>query len=273
MDRQKAFAVRMLAVGAAFSALFILFEWVLLRCGAFGKQAQLFLVDSACRFLFGAAALLTLRRVDRDGFRGLFTHRVPGRVWLWMFPIYGVLLLELSYFFCAEQVTFAYFGLFLLCCLQQVATGFYEEAVARGLMMSGMMARKDRLPARLAMVSLSGLLFGAAHILNVLFGQSVLDSLAQGLCSALWGMLIAAVYLCSENLPLVMGIHAVWDIVVRIPGAFLGISQTSALPDLIEAGETVLQLAVMPVTAILMCVFYDRIVGVARTKRAGAGSV
>ena len=56
-----------------------------------------------------------------------------------------------------------------------------------------------------------------------------------------------------------MTIHAVWDIIVRILNAFSGISQISALPRVIDGISTVIQLILMPIAAVLICVYYDRL--------------
>lgn len=250
----------MVVAGAALSLAFLLFEWVLLLFDVFGSGIRLFLIDSAVRAVFGIFAMLILARFYKDRLKELFTRKIPKNTLVLLLPVWICLVAYLLYFFCGESFTSAYTFSFFACCLQQVTTGFYEEAAGRGVVMSGMMEKyKNSVKGRLATVLTSGLIFGGLHVMNFLFGSSIVDCLWQGFCTFLWGMFIAAIYLYTENLLLPMVIHAVWDIIIRIPNFFFNISETSALPAVIDGISTVAQLILMPIAAVLICVYYDKL--------------
>lgn len=70
------------------------------------------------------------------------------------------------------------------------------------------------------MTFITGVLFGALHILNVLFNHDILYCLYNALNASAFGIFLAAIYLHSKNITLCMVLHAVWDIMIRIPGNF-----------------------------------------------------
>ena len=70
------------------------------------------------------------------------------------------------YFPIAERLTLAYVSVFLLSCVGQLATGFFEETVSEGLVMSSMLSKwKNTVCGRICAVLFSGVLFGALHLL------------------------------------------------------------------------------------------------------------
>ena len=258
-DSKKSPLVTVIA-GAALSLAFLLAEWILLQFDVFGSGKRLYLIDSAIRAVFGIFAMLILARFYKDRLKELFTRRIPKKTFILLIPVWICFFVYLLYFFCAEEFTAAYTLSFLACCLQQITTGFYEEAAGRGVVMSGMMEKyKNSVKGRLATVLTSGLVFGGLHVMNFLFGSSFIDCLWQCFCTFVWGMFVAAIYLYTENLLLPMVIHAVWDIIIRIPNFFFNISQASALPAVIDGIATVSQLVLMPIAAVLICVYYDKL--------------
>lgn len=269
MERDKKISIVMAAVGFALTELFLLFEWVLYQNGVFGEGTQMTLIDVACRLGFGIVAISVLAGFYRKRFGGLFTHSVSRITWILLTPVWLNLLSYGVYLIPAESVTGEFAGIFLMVCVQQLATGFLEEATARGVMMSGFLGRKDRLSFRLAAVIGSGVIFGLAHVTNFLFGGDIVESLWQGLFTAAWGMFMAAIYLVSENLGLMMALHALWDIVVRVPGNFINLpGGENGLLIGLDVFQTAIELVVMPVMAVLICVNYDKWTSGSRTTAA-----
>lgn len=243
-----------LTLGYGGSLLFILLEFLLVKTGI--SECGVW-VDSGIRMAFGVAALVFLKIFYGERFKNLFTRPILSKTWLYCIPFAVYCLVELLYFAIAKGYSTQYMGLFLAVCVQQIATGFWEESASRGLVMSGMLERwTGSVKGRIGMTALSGVLFGSLHIWGFLFGGDVISSLWNALYATAWGMFMAAIYLRSRNLLLCMTMHAVWDIAIRVWDYFcVGLQQGVMLAG-IRAAEDILQLAVMPVIAIVICVLY-----------------
>lgn len=239
--------------------LFIVF--VLLKYVIFGRlymdPYMNVIVDSCIRVVFGVIALLFMRVIYGDKFGKLFTAKITKSTWLYCIPFFLYLGLQFLYLPTAERLTTAAVTAFLLSCVQQIATGFWEEAASKGLVMSGMLSRwKNTIKGRIGMVFLAGVLFGTLHILNVLFNNDIVQCLWNALYSCAFGVFLSAVYLKTENITLCMVFHAVWDIFVRIPNYFCVNIQEGALLDFIYIAQDVLELGIFPIIAVIICVRY-----------------
>ncbi|MBR1864129.1 MAG: CPBP family intramembrane metalloprotease [Ruminococcus sp.] len=245
---------------SAVTAAFLLTEFILVRTGVMGTGARMYMVDGICRLFFGTVSMVLLHKRYGKRLEEKMKIRFSGPVALMMIPLALYLGVHLCYCFVSTSYTLKMLTIFLINCVQQLLTGYFEEATSRGLMLSGMMPKyKLSYQGRLKMVLTSGLVFGVFHILNVIFTGDILGSVWQGFCTAMWGMFIAAVYMCSNSLLLVMVIHAVWDIAVRVPNAFMMVPETGLAPEVIETVKDVIEFGIMPVAAILICIFYDKI--------------
>ena len=71
-------------------------------------------------------------------------------------------------------------------------------------------------------------------------------------------MFVAAIYMVSDNLLLVMGIHTIWDIVVKVPVYFISEYNKSAMLTGIYVEQDIIQLGIMPIVAILICIFIKK---------------
>ncbi len=161
------------------------------------------------------------------------------------------------YFPIAERLTLAYVSVFLLSCVGQLATGFFEETVSKGLVMSSMLSKwKNTVCGRICAVLFSGVLFGTLHLLNVLFSGNLVECMWQSLYASAFGIFLSAIYLYSENIALCMGLHAVWDIFIRIPGHFCENINEGAVSAFINVAQDILELGVFPVVAVLVCIKY-----------------
>lgn len=239
-------------IGQGLSILFILFEYFLVATGI--SECGL-IVDSCIRVTFGIIALLFMRMIYREQFPRLFTAKISKTTWLYCIPFFLYLVVEFFYLPISDYLTKAYISYFLLVCVQQLATGFFEEAASKGLVMSGMLSKwKNTIKGRIGMVFITGMLFGVLHILNILFNNDIISCLWNALYSSAFGVFLAAIYLHSENITLCMVLHAVWDIVIRIPGNFCeGISEGAVL-NFIYVSQDILQLGIFPIVAIIICI-------------------
>ncbi len=227
----------------------------------FGSGVRLYLVDSGFRIVFGIIGLVILAYFRGGQLKDRFTNPVPKSVWLLLIPVYVYLLSYFLSFGMVERASLKNSLPFLAVILQQVTTGLYEETASRGIVMTAFEDKLDDKRMRVLHVVLSGVIFGLTHCLNSLFGGSFdfLDTLSTVFCTGMWGMFIAAIYMVSDNLLLVMGVHAVWDIWIRIPNAFFAFSEEPTT--LATAGEvlrTVLDPFVMGILGIIIALKYDK---------------
>lgn len=214
------------------------------------------LVDSCIRVAVGIIALLLMKKIYREQFTKLFTAKIPKSTWVYCIPLFLYLAIEFLHLPISDSLTTANISLFLLSCVQQVTTGFWEEAASKGVVMSGMLSKwKYTTKGRIGTVFITGLLFGAVHILNVVFHNDIISCLWNALYCSVFGMLLAAIYLHSENITLCMVIHAVWDIIIRIPRYFCVGVHKGVVLDFINVSQDILELGVFPLVAIVICVF------------------
>ena len=141
--------------------------------------------------------------------------------------------------------------------VQQFATGFYEEGVQRGLMMNGLIKlNTGTVRQRLFTVLITGAFFGLRHVPNIAFGENPLIQMPS---SMLWGMFIAAVYMLSDNLLFIMLLHAFSDTTFRLVDGLFGYMQDSFLCQAVDTLRNVTDYLILPFTAVLICIFYDRL--------------
>lgn len=240
--------------GYGLSLLFIFFEFFLIATGLSDCNVW---VDSIIRVGFAIIALVFLKIFYKDQFKSLFTRKIPGKTWLLCIPFLIYFAAEFMYFSIAKTTTMQYAVLFIAAVVQQLATGLWEESASRGLIMCGMLEKwKGSVKGRIGMVLISGVLFGTLHSFGFLFGSSLADSLWNTLYTATWGMFIAAIYLYSGNLLFCMSLHAIWDIVVKIPDYFCAGVNEGVILSGIYIAEDIIQLVILPVLALIICVRY-----------------
>ena len=213
------------------------------------------IVDSCLRIVFGIVALLLMKVIYRERFTRLFTEKISKSTWVCCIPFFLYLAIEFLYLPISDHLTNAYISYFLLAVVQQLATGFFEETASKGLVMSGMLSKWEHTTkGRIGMTFITGVLFGSLHILNVLFNNDIMFCLWNALYSSAFGVFVAAIYLYSKNITLCMVLHAVWDIVIRIPSNFCEEIKEGALLTFINVSQDVLLLGTFPMVAIIICV-------------------
>ena len=240
--------------GQGLFVFFVLLEYFLINTGI--SECGV-VTDSFIRIMFGISALILMKKIHQDKFREQFTMKIPKSTWLFAIPFFMYLGLQFLYLPIAESITAAYISMFVLSCVQQLATGFFEETASKGLVMSGMLLKwRHTVRGRICMVFISGILFGTLHILNVLFNGDIISCLWQALYSSAFGVFLAAIYLHSNSILLCMIFHTIWDILVRIPGNFCENIQEGIILDFIYSTQDILNLGVFPLVAILICLKY-----------------
>ncbi len=243
--------------GVVMTYAFLLVEFIFQELGLFDGVLKLYLTDSALRFLFGGVTLFLIaanykKQRSLYSLKEYFTNRFSAKTFIYLFPfiLYLISILVLPVF--SNVHSFKAAGEFALNCLQQLGTGFYEEAI-RVLILCGLM--KFLCGTRAGVVKtviISGALFGLSHALNFLYGQDILSTLWQVVSCAFWGAYMAAIFLYSRNLTLLMILHAVWDIVIRIPNAFFGFPDSSLGIAVTEGIGYVIEYGLMTLTTVIL---------------------
>ncbi len=260
-DKRKAI-VRPVIQAAAIIAVFYVMEIVWVWFDVFPDYKMLLTADIILRVICGTAGLLILNRYAKRGesryaLKQLFTNKITLKTWLVSVPFIICILLPFLKLFTAYVFTTEYIVLLSIIVIQQFATGFFEEGVQRGLMMNGLIRHNTgTVRQRLFTVVITGAFFGLGHVPNIAFGENPLIQMPS---SMLWGMFIAAVYMLSDNLLLVMLFHAFSDTTFRLVDGLFGYMSDSSLCQTVDTVKNVTEYVILPVTAILICVFYDRL--------------
>ncbi|MBR5230655.1 MAG: CPBP family intramembrane metalloprotease [Clostridia bacterium] len=171
-----------------------------------------YLFSSALRIIFGIAVLVLMNRIFQRSLRDIFSPKG----WKTAFFAGSGFLLYAAYMICAivmgyRNLTVSSVSLFLShVILQQLATGFFEEGLFRGLVLEGYFAcEKKTALKRVCYAMFSFLLFGAVHVLD---GFDAYRFIYTGTI----GFAFAAMYLRSRNLLLPMLLHFLYDIPMNL---------------------------------------------------------
>lgn len=241
------------------TAVFLLIEIITKDCFMAAGYTRFYLLDSVIRFIFGIVAAIVLLVFFKRPFNKTFAAQIPKSVWLMLIPVYVYFLSYFTLIGVIESVS-AYTISFLACAVQQLATGLFEETVYRGIVMKPFEKYYSEKRWRIIAVVTSGLVFGLSHMFNFIFSGDVLGSIRQALFTAIWGMFIAAIYMISDNLLLVIIIHAFWDIWIRIPQFYFNMSEKATV--LYSIGEIlrfIIHPFVLGIMAILIAMYAKRV--------------
>ena len=265
MDTDKRKAITKPVIQAAILlTVFLAIEaaWVYLE--VFPDNNILLCADILLRIILGTVSLVFLSDYSKHGeskypVKKLFSNRIQKGTWLALIPIIIYIIAPFVKLFTAYVFTTSVLTTLIIVIIQQFATGFCEEALHRGLMMNGLIMHNTKtVRQRIFTVVIAGAFFGLSHAPNILFGE---NPLIQVPSCFLWGMFIAAVYMLSDNLLLVMLIHAFSDSSFRIVDGLFGYVREAPLCKAVETTKSVIDYVVLPLVAILICVFYDKLKG------------
>ncbi len=108
------------------------------------------------------------------------------------------------------QITFVNL---LLCFLSNMSVGLFEEVLLRGTVLNIMNEQwKSRKYGTYWAVFLSSFLFGVAHFINYFNGKAYMNpTIAQVFYATFIGLFMAAVYLRSKNIWVVIILHGLFD--------------------------------------------------------------
>lgn len=260
-NKRKA-VVRPIIQAAVIMAVFYVTEIIWVYLDVFPDHNTLLIADIILRAVCGTAGLLLLKGYGRSGeskytLKQLFTNKITVGTLLVTLPFIIYTLLPFAKLFTAYKFVAGNIAVVGILVIQQFATGFYEEGVQRGLMMNGLIKlNTGTVRQRLFTVVIAGAFFGLGHLPNLAFGE---NPLLQVPSSMLWGMFIAAVYMLSDNLLFVMLLHALSDTTFRVVNGLFGYARDAALCRTVDISRSVIDFVILPVIAVLICIFYDRL--------------
>ena len=263
MNNRKAITKPIIQTAVIF-AVFTGIETAMVYLDVFPDYNMLLCVDILLRIIAGTAALVLLAGYSKRGeskytVKELFSNRIPKWTWLVLIPLILDIIAPFFKLFTAYAFSTSVIVTLTIVIIQQFATGFLEESLHRALMMNGLiMHNTDTVKQRLFTVTVAGAFFGLSHAPNILFGE---NPLIQVPSTFLWGMFIAAIYMLSDNLLLVMLLHAFSDSTFRIVKGLFGIVPAAPVCRAVDIGRNVISYVILPLMAILICVCYDKLKG------------
>jgi membrane protease YdiL (CAAX protease family) len=108
--------------------------------------------------------------------------------------------------------------------ITMIAIGIAEEFIFRGIILNLFIDKFDKTKKGIYIsITLSSIIFGAAHVTNVFSGISIKSALIQACLVSMLGALLAAIYLRSRNIWVVVIIHAFNDFSALIGSGLFGI--------------------------------------------------
>ena len=163
------------------------------------------------RFIGGLIMILIM---VSSGYRSLFKFKNIGKSLLIILPALLISINNFPIIAYIDQRAFltepAYrVFLFLVECL---SVGFFEEIIFRGFLLMFLIKALSHMKNKIILsIFISSALFGLIHLLNLFSGASIGDTLLQVGYSFLVGMLWAVLFLKTNNLWLIMILHALYN--------------------------------------------------------------
>ena len=253
-NKEKTAAIRRPMIQALIViAVFYAIEIALVYLNVFPDNNVLLCVDIALRIIGGITALRLMKRPLKP----LFTNKLTPKIWLTVVPFLIYIALPQVKIFYADVYVPGNIPLLIIPIIQQFATGFFEESYGRGLFMDGLIRYNTAtVKQRLFTVAVTGAFFGLMHFPNIAFGE---NPLVQVPSCAVWGFFIASVFMLSDNLLLVMLLHAFSDITPRIAKGLFGWTTNPSALQVIENARTVFEFIILPLAAVIICIKYDEL--------------
>ena len=175
----------------------------------FLEDSAWYVYSSILRIIFGCIAIFLLNRLYSRSIKSIFTNHSPkaaivSGIGFLIYALYFIIAIWIGYI--PVKITGLTVSLFLSrILLQQITTGFYEEALNRGLLLEGFFCTDRGKIGKLIYAFASFILFGLIHVTS---GWNTYTFLYTGTI----GFSFAAIYLNTHNLILPMIMHFVFDI-------------------------------------------------------------
>ena len=250
--------------------IFYAIEAAMYFLDVFPSYDMLLCADIVIKIILGTVSLILLNNHAKRGeskypVKKLFTNKIPPLTWLVLIPLIIYIIAPFFKLFTAFVFSTSVLTTLIIVIVQQFATGFYEEANHRALFMNGLIKHNtSTVKQRLFTVFITGAFFGLTHLPNIMFGENPLIQVPSTL---LWGMFVAAIYMLSDNLLLVMILHALSDSTFRLVKGLFGYVKDAPICQAVDFSQNVIQYAILPIMAILICIFYDKLKGNCKARK------
>lgn len=193
--------------------LYSLFVLISIIGHDFFSGAEWYLYSSFFRLIFGCITILIIAKLYKRSLCEIFTNFSPKKALLsglgfLIYWLYFIIVIILGYV--PVKIVGLTVGLFISqIILQQITTGFWEEAIFRGLVLEGFFFTKKSKTTKLMYALISFILFGAIHVIT---GWDTYKFLYTGTI----GFAFATVYLNTHNLVLPMVLHFLYDVLANM---------------------------------------------------------
>lgn len=236
------------------TTIFYVIEWILWKYTSLTNGTRWYYIDFVIRMSTGFLGLYVLKLLYGNKLKTIFYGKNTKQAWLCLTPIGVLFVIFISKLFCAESLRWESTVPFLISWLTQIGSGFFEEIVSRGVLMSGLLMKyRNSVKGRIFIVVITGFIFGFSHLMNVIYGKDLVECIWWGLGTFTWGMFMAAIYMMTSNLWLLIGIHTAWDIVAKIPNYYIGTVANETLLEILNIIDDIISNGVLPVLAIVIC--------------------
>lgn len=210
----------------------------------FGLQPAHYLTIVLEQSLTGALFFVLLARIGWLRLAGFTPPRQWQALWLgWPLLVFTLINIEAS-----VVVDTARPGLIALHLLTVMSTGWVEEVLCRGVVVTALLQSwgRQRRGIYLA-VLVSSALFGAAHLANYLMGRKpLLNSVVQTMFSIFFGVVFAACVLRNCSIWPAIFLHAAVDWAATLPEIAVGGGLRTAPPPISLANAAVSVLITLP---------------------------
>lgn len=168
--------------------------------------------DTSIRMIIGAVFVITLYYLGFEPFK----KNPKSMLWIVMVILPGLIISVNNFPWSAYLSGRAFINeplhLVYLFAVECLSTGFLEESVFRGIILVVIIQRLPQTKAGiLKSIIISSALFGLIHLVNLISGASLGDTLLQIGYSFLMGALWSVVYLASKNLLYPILLHATYN--------------------------------------------------------------
>ena len=261
MDNKKAIK-KPIIQAAIILGIFLVIEIALVYLDVSPDYNILLCVDIILRIIFGTVSLFLLKNYAKCGeskfpVKNLFTNKISASTWFIMIPVVLFIIAPFFKLFTAYKFVSGNLLTLTIIIIQQFAVGYFEEATHRGLMMNGLLKNNtSTCKQRIITVLIAGAFFGLSHGLNIFFGE---NPLVQVPSTMLTGMFLASIFMLTDNLLIVMVIHTLNDSTFRIVDGLFGYVSDAPICQAVDITRNVIDYAVLPIVAILICIFYDKL--------------
>lgn len=178
------------------------------------------------RFLLSIPAFICIRYINNKNslhFKNFSKSLIMGS---------GLLVLcflnNLVYLLFMSEANSISIGFLSMIILQNVGTGFLEESIFRGILVSSLLIKLDNTKnGKTLAVLISGIIFGMIHFYPILGVVSLASASIQVILAAIIGCYFAAIYVKTKSLMSLIFLHALYDIVIQITQSILKVCSIS----------------------------------------------